>query len=55
MAKTIELEIFRYRPEEESAPTFQSYEVPFNEEWVVLDAITYIKDEIDGTISHRWS
>ena len=55
MSKTIELEIFRYRPEEESEPTFQSYEVPFNEEWVVLDAINYIKDEIDGTISHRWS
>ncbi len=55
MAKTIELEIFRYRPEEESEPTVQSYEVPFNEEWVVLDAINYIKDEIDGTLSYRWS
>jgi len=52
---TMELEIFRYRPDQEDQPTFQTYEVPFREEWVILDAINYIKDEIDGTISHRWS
>lgn len=55
MAETIQLEIFRYRPEQESEPTFQTYEVPFREDWVVLDAINYIKDEIDGTLSYRWS
>ena len=55
MGKTIELEIFRYLPEQDSAPTFQTYEVPFHGEWVVLDAINYIKEEIDGTLSYRWS
>ena len=55
MAETMELKIFRYRPEVEKEPTFQSYEVPFREDWVVLDAINYIKDEIDGTLSYRWS
>ncbi len=55
MGKTMELEIFRYRPEQESEPTFQTYEVPFHGEWVVLDAINYVKDEIDGTLSYRWS
>jgi len=55
MAETMELKIFRYRPEIEKEPTFQSYEVPFREDWVVLDAINYIKDEIDGTLSYRWS
>ena len=49
MAETFELEIFRYRPEEESEPTFQTYEVPYREDWVVLDALNYIKDQIDGT------
>ena len=52
---TITLEIFRYRPEQESEPTFQRYEVPYKEDWVVLDAINHIKDEIDGTLSFRWS
>jgi len=55
MAETMEIKIFRYRPEVEKEPTFQSYEVPFREDWVVLDAINYIKDEIDGTLSYRWS
>ena len=53
--KTITLEIFRYRPEQESVPTFQSYEVPYKEDWVVLDAINHIKNELDGTLSFRWS
>ena len=53
--KTVRLEILRYDPEKDSAPRFQSYEVPFQEEWVVLDAINYIKDQLDGTLSYRWS
>jgi fumarate reductase iron-sulfur subunit len=53
--KTMELEILRYRPEQEEKPTFQSYEIPLKQEWVVLDAINYIKDYIDGSLSYRWS
>ena len=55
MAETMKLEIFRYRPEKEKEPSFQTYKVPFREDWVVLDAINHIKDEIDGTLSYRWS
>jgi fumarate reductase iron-sulfur subunit len=53
--ETVKLEIFRYQPDKSDEPTFQTYEVPFNEEWVILDAINHIKDNIDGTLSHRWS
>ena len=55
MAETMQLEIFRYHPEKDSEPTFQIFEVPFREAWVVLDAINHIKDEIDGPLSYRWS
>ena len=55
MADTISLEVTRYRPEDETEPTFQTYEVPFRKEWVVLDALNYIKDELDGSLSYRWS
>jgi fumarate reductase iron-sulfur subunit len=55
MAETITLEVARYRPEEETEPTSQSYEVPFSRDWVVLDALNYIKDRIDGSLSYRWS
>jgi fumarate reductase iron-sulfur subunit len=29
--------------------------VPFREDWVVLDALNYIKDQVDGTLTYRWS
>ena len=53
--KRITLEIFRYNPEDGGEPFFQSYEVEYLNHWVVLDAINWIKDEIDGTIAHRWT
>jgi fumarate reductase iron-sulfur subunit len=53
--RQIELEILRYDPEKDEAPGFQDYSVPCQEEWVVLDAINYIKDHIDATLSYRWS
>jgi len=52
---TITLEVSRYRPEQESMPVFQSYEVPLRKDWVILDALNYIKDYLDGTLSFRWS
>ncbi|HZS05391.1 MAG TPA: succinate dehydrogenase/fumarate reductase iron-sulfur subunit [Blastocatellia bacterium] len=55
MAETIMLEVARYRPEEEEEPTFQSYEVPLRKDWVVLDALNYVKDKLDGSLSYRWS
>jgi fumarate reductase iron-sulfur subunit len=55
MADTITLTVQRYRPEEEMEPTWQSYEVPFHQDWVVLDALNYIKDKLDGSLSYRWS
>ena len=55
MAETIALEVARYRPERESEPSFQRFEVPFRKDWVVLDALNYIKDRLDGSLSYRWS
>jgi fumarate reductase iron-sulfur subunit len=55
MPTNITLEIFRYRPEAEAEPVFQSYEVPFRKDWVILDALNYIKDSMDGGLSYRWS
>ena len=55
MAETITLEVSRYRPEVESEPTLQSYEVPYNKDWVILDALNYVKNQIDGSVTFRWS
>jgi succinate dehydrogenase iron-sulfur subunit len=55
MPPTVTLAVARYRPEEESEPSVQTYEVPFRKDWVVLDALNYIKDKLDGSLSFRWS
>jgi fumarate reductase iron-sulfur subunit len=55
MADRITLQVTRYRPEQEARPTVQEYEVPCRKEWVVLDGLNHIKDQLDGTLSFRWS
>nr|VFK41325.1 MAG: fumarate reductase iron-sulfur subunit [Candidatus Kentron sp. TC] len=52
----INLEVLRYDPDKDSEPRFQTYQsVPCEEDWVVLDALNYVKDHIDTTLSYRWS
>lgn len=55
MEKHIELEVFRYKADEQSEPIFQSFEVPLKKEWVILDALNFVKDHLDGSLSYRWS
>ena len=61
------VEVFRYDPDAASGDAagggdggdrdtrFDSYEVPYQSEWVVLDALNWIKDEVDGSVTYRWS
>ena len=55
MSETVTLEVLRYRPELDGEPFFQTYTVPYQEDGVVLDALNYVKDHIDPTLSYRWS
>jgi fumarate reductase iron-sulfur subunit len=55
MAERIRLQVARYRPEQEGAQTVQEFEVPCPKDWAVLDALNYVKDRVDGTLSYRWS
>jgi fumarate reductase iron-sulfur subunit len=55
MADHITLKVTRYRPERETEPTVQAYDVPLRKEWAVLDALNHVKDQMDGTLSYRWS
>jgi len=55
MAEKITLEVTRYDPGRDKAPRFQTYEVPLRKDWVVLDALNYVKDKVDGSLSFRWS
>ncbi len=53
--RIIEIEVLRYRPEEDQHPVPQTYQVPFTDDMSVLQGLQYIKDYLDGTVSFRWS
>lgn len=47
--------ISRFDPDQDEEPRSQQYDIPVQSDWKILDAINFIKDEIDGSLSHRWS
>ena len=53
--RLVRLEVFRYDPESDASPRFQSYEVMCADEGVVLDALIKVKEDIDPTLNYRWS
>jgi succinate dehydrogenase iron-sulfur subunit len=53
--KTIEIDVLRYRPEQDEEPVWQCYKIPFDDDMSVLEGLRYVKDHIDGTLSFRWS
>lgn len=53
--KTIEIEVLRYRPEQEDTPVVESFSVPFTDDMSVLQGLQTIKDDMDGSLSFRWS
>jgi fumarate reductase iron-sulfur subunit len=55
MADRIIMQVTRYRPDIDKTPTTQDFEVPLRKDWAVLDGLNYIKDNLDGTLSYRWS
>ena len=56
MNKTVILEIYRFNPETDDKPYMQSFEVPITKPGMkLLDALNYIKWNLDGTLSYRRS
>ncbi len=53
--ESIRLEVTRYRPEGDGDPQLQAYDVPLRKEWTILDGLNHVKDELDTTLSFRWS
>ena len=53
--REIELEVMRFDPEKDEAPWFKKYIVPCQEDWAILDALNYVKDNLDTTLAYRWS
>lgn len=55
MPETVGLLVLRYRPEQDEAPEWHHYTVPYSPDMSVLQALQQVKDDQDGTLSFRWS
>lgn len=44
--QTLKVEVVRYNPEVDTAPHSAFYEVPYDEQTSLLDALGYIKDNL---------
>ena len=53
--KLINIKVLRYRPEQDDEPFFQTFTVPYTDDMSVLQGLQHIKDDLDGTLSFRWS
>lgn len=51
----ITVKVARYLPEQSADPFVQEFKVPYDASTSVLDALNYIKEELDPTLSFRWS
>ena len=54
-SRTIVLEVQRFNPETDTEPHFDSFTVPFTDDMTVLQGLQHIKDQIDGSLTFRWS
>lgn len=55
MSNTIKIDVMRYRPGQDDKPWAQSFEIEWTKDMSILDALTYIKDELEPELSYRWS
>jgi fumarate reductase iron-sulfur subunit len=53
--RRMNVSITRFDPDKDESPWLQKYEIEVDTKWKVLDAINHIKDDVDSSVSHRWS
>jgi succinate dehydrogenase/fumarate reductase-like Fe-S protein len=50
--RSIEVKAFRFDPSVDEVPSYQTYEVPFEEGMSVMDALDHIYQNLDGTLAY---
>lgn len=51
----VRLSVFRFDPEKDEGSRYQTCSVPYSKNLTILDALNFVKEEIDGTLSFRQS
>ncbi|WP_172117887.1 succinate dehydrogenase/fumarate reductase iron-sulfur subunit [Halomonas hibernica] len=52
---TRRISVKRYLPDNSTEPYWQEYELPVDDSTSLLDALNHIKEQLDSTLSYRWS
>jgi len=52
---TITLRVALYRPDTDTEPVWQDYDVPLRKDWTVLDGLNHVKNQLDPSLTFRWS
>lgn len=55
MAETVHVKVFRYNPDVDKEPHYETYEVPYVDGMVVLDVLQSIYEKFDGSFAYRWA
>ncbi|MBU6997605.1 MAG: 2Fe-2S iron-sulfur cluster binding domain-containing protein [Theionarchaea archaeon] len=55
MTESALVSIFRFNPEEDDCPRMEEFEIPFDPQKTVLEALQYIYEERDGSLAFRES
>jgi len=55
MSEVVNAKVFRYNPDVDKAPRYETYEVPYVEGMVVLDVLHHIYEKFDGSFAYRWA
>jgi len=53
--KTVTFRVFRFNPEKDKKPHFDTFQVPVIRGMTILDGLMYIKENLDNTLSYRKS
>lgn len=51
--ESVSLKVFRYDPGTDQVPTYKTYQVPWSEGMILLNAIKYVRDHLDETLAFR--
>lgn len=55
MSDEIRIKVFRYNPEQDKKPKYETYKLPANQMSSILDALIHIHEQYSGSLAFRYS
>ncbi len=52
--KTVKVTVYKYAPDVDAEPHYETYEVPYSKGMRVLDALEAIREDLGHSIAYRW-